>query len=199
MKKLLLVCLFGAMILSGCDVLQRSKDLSLTGYSKSAVRGASVQSASASVITFASEHDETYNPNAYRAFPIDNQGKNIRDREVTVGAILQFEREVPGYDDDPSGYVGYLANHSSYPSNASRTKAEGVYLVFDSRKPAERYQVGYHHTNLDISNSNLTYFENLIKYGQPISIFHVDTDGGVTCWVVQWIPESSGGIVGTPF
>jgi hypothetical protein len=173
-----------------------SGGVTLTGYSKSDNFSES-SVASRSLARLAS--DDTYDSSAYRSFPIDNQGQSVRTREITVDAILQFERDVPGYDEDSDGYVGYYNNHSSYPSLASTTGEEGVYLVFDSRDPSERYQVDYHHINLPIADSNLEFFENLILKGDPISIFHVDSIIGPTCWVISWKSESSGGISGSPF
>jgi hypothetical protein len=179
--------------------------ITLKGYAKSFGVNASVlRSISASVTASLSESDGIYHSSDYRSFPIDNLGgEPVTFRNVTVEAILQFERDVTGYDDDPDEYAGYLSNYSSYPSDARSTGNEGVYLVFDSREPTERYQVGYHHINLNIADSNLEYFENLIGQGKPISIFHINaatlSAGPVTCWVVQWIPESEGGIAGEPF
>jgi hypothetical protein len=200
---LAVVLVFGFM---GCDSgTNGGGKLTLTGYFKGAGGSGSVsQSISAYGLSARSLlFDETYTPGAYRSFPIDNQGRAVTERDITVAAILQFERDVPGYDDDPDGFDGYLAHYSSYPSNASSTGEEGVYLVFDSRDPSERYQVGYHHINLDIASSNLEYFEDLIARGDPISIFHVDaatlSSGKPTCWVVSWISESSGGTVGAGF
>jgi hypothetical protein len=202
MKKLLFACLIGVTFLSGCDSGNNEEnDLLITGYSKNTGGNASQ---SISAIASKSISDGTYHSSDYRSFPIDNHGeKPVTDRGVTVDAILQFERDVPGYNDDPAGYVGYLENHSSYPSDARSTGNEGVYLVFDSRNPLERYQVGYHHINLKIAESNLEYFENLIVAGNPISIFHINAgrldSSPTTCWVISWVSETKGGVVGSPF
>jgi hypothetical protein len=211
-KGLFVLCVIALAIagltLAGCDNGttggggSSGGEVTLAGYSRKAGGSASIlrlQSVSASEPFADLVSDSTYNSSTYRSFPIDNQGKSVRQREVTVDAILQFEQDVSGYGDASEGYAGYLAHYSSYPSNASKTHDEGVYLVFDSRDPQKRYQVGYHHINLSISNSNLVFFEDLIALGNPISIFHVDSISGPTCWVISWIPEDSGGIVGTPF
>jgi hypothetical protein len=203
-----LVLVLGGLLVFGlifvaCD-MDNNGNLTLTGYSKSA---AGIRSVSRSVSTYRAVSNETYTLSDYRTFPIDNQGDPVTFRDVTVRSIHQFEREVPGYDDNPNDFVGYLNNHSSYPSDAHVTKEEKVILVFDSRKPTERYGVGYHHINLSIANSNLQYFEDLVAQGKQISIFHVDaatlTNNGpentTTCWVIQWIPESEGGVPGNQF
>ena len=189
-------------VFTGCgnDDDDGGNKLTSTGYAKS---GGGSKSIYAPVAVFRSGSDGVYNSNAYRSFPIDNHGVlPVTDRTVTVEAILQFERDVPGYNDDPADYVGYFDNHSSYPSNAHVTKEEGVYLVFDSRDPSKRYQVGYLQINLQIENSNLTSFEDLIAQGKPISLFHVDNATMMhhpTCWAIQWIPEDDGGIPGSLF
>ena len=212
MKKILFLIGMFSMILTfglaivGCDTGNTSntsqKKLNLTGYSQ---KSAGTRSIFALNIASRSVADGVYISSEYRSFPIDNHDGelSVGDRDITVEAILQFEREVPGYNDDPSNFVGYLNNYLTYPSDAKETGNEKVILVFDSRNPSIRYQVGYHHINQNPSTSNLTYFEDLIAQGKPISIFHVDCtwdfEYNVKCWVIQWIAESEGGIPGSYF
>jgi hypothetical protein len=190
-----LIITIGTLTLATCDyfgTIIGTVNCNVTGYAK----GNASRSMAASRAVSSTEN--IYNSRDFSSFLIaEGEGDSIRNIEITKKALLLFEREVPGYDDNPASFQGYYNHFNTYPSNAVRTGDEGLYLVFDSRKPDKRYQVDRGFIN---ENNNLEEIKNQVEpdiaLGKTISIFHVDGRHLTCFWAIYWLSEDDGGVPG---